>query len=128
MNRIIKFRAWDKKEKEIVTDKWIMIEKGKGHRLSKDGNLEDTQLNLMQFTGLKDKNGKEIYEGDIVHFQVKGIDCYGDVYFEKGRFWVRNFWNTSFDEPSDSFNEGIGGLNVVGNIYENSELLTPPNK
>lgn len=76
---------------------------------------------LMQYTGLKDKNGKEIYEGDILHSANEG-HCqvhYDDFY---------GCWATQFKEAECE--ELLGNslkdyqLEVIGNIYENPELLT----
>ena len=72
---------------------------------------------VMDFTGLHDKNGKEIYEGDVVQFEYQnggGLtpDARAEVTFSLGAF---NVWG---DRLSDYFVE------VVGNIYENPELLT----
>ena len=76
---------------------------------------------LMQFTGLTDKNGKELYEGDIVQtysskmkngvFQIK--------YLERGFCMSQNEDDTSIDCPW--FYE----FEVIGNIYQNPELITP---
>lgn len=87
------------------------------------GNYDWDNLKIMQFTGLKDKNGKEIYEGDIVHWQYMGMDYQNEVYFDMGRFWVRDYYISGHDEPSDAFGEGISGLNIIGNIYEHPNLL-----
>ena len=74
---------------------------------------------VMQFTGLHDKNGKEIYEGDILYENCIGGDDKGQVVFMDG----------SFDLLSDDGAIGLGPqiiygkYEVIGNIYENPELL-----
>ena len=74
---------------------------------------------LMQYTGLKDKNGVEIYEGDILH--IESGNTYGDtdVRFEEGSFCLKTvtdytFWFHYFEEDAM--------IEVIGNIYENPEL------
>ena len=62
---------------------------------------------LMQYTGLKDKNGTDIYEGDVIRFKVGDIVSYYVVKFENGGF---------------NHNENLEYIDVVGNIYENPEL------
>lgn len=105
--RAIKFRAWDK-NLEIMS-RIIKI---------RDMGVVNKEEIIMQFTGLKDKNKKEIFEGDIVEF--KG--CISIVEFRKdiGAFITRlksglecyNFW----EYDSSKFE-------VIGNIYENPGLL-----
>lgn len=88
-----------------------------------DGGWYDhpTDWLTLQFTGLLDKNGKEIYEGDII---ALGTKRNGDVFFDMGRFWVRDFYVPSFDDPSDAFGEGLPILEVIGNLYETPDLLS----
>lgn len=76
---------------------------------------------LMQYTGLKDKNGKEIYEGDIVKGSAYGKEIYtGVVEFYDASFVMRIDGNKGYYRLNKmTFQE----LEVVGNIYENPELL-----
>lgn len=120
--REIKFRAWD--GKKIHTQQSVGELRDFAGLSQFFGFLMfcDSPI-LMQSTGLKDKNGKEIWEGDIVAWNKAGKQFTGKVEYDKGRFWVYDFFIASFDDPSDAFGEGIGMLQVIGNIYENPELL-----
>ncbi|MCD6148606.1 hypothetical protein J7J18_04495 [bacterium] len=74
-----------------------------------------------QYTGAKDDNGKEIWEGDIVRFMDRGI---GYVVFSEGAFGVRegNIDNVEDDEM-EVIGFGYYKIEVIGNVYENPELL-----
>lgn len=149
--RIIKFRAWDKEKKKFFTPTYEAYK----------GNLEDLHLSLngrlhlrtlenpvtdesqfpdrfilMQYTGLKDKNGKEIYEGDILKLNGGAEDMYEAVGFQNGCFVLEASWiedNTSFPElkyytlfanleDNKTFKDCIL-TEVAGNIYENPKLI-----
>ncbi|MXQ54788.1 YopX family protein [Shimazuella alba] len=77
--------------------------------------INNTDISLMQYTGLLDHNGKEIYEGDIIKtdFRKNAI-----VSFENGCFMIGGKRGISIDHYLNS------GLEVIGNIHENPELLT----
>ncbi len=72
---------------------------------------------VMQFTGLLDKNGKEIYEGDVIRDQSGNI---WEVYFDMGQFLEKN--NVVCNTIISLYEEPI--KEVIGNIYENPELLS----
>jgi uncharacterized phage protein (TIGR01671 family) len=107
--RKIKFRAWDK-------------EKGMLHYdgIFNSPNFFDNS-NLMQFTGLKDKNEKEIYEGDVVRIKGYSGGIEGDIDEIRLIKDIRQVW-CQYD--IDNAMEAGMDVEVMGNIYENPELLT----
>ena len=137
--REIKFRAWDGIEKAMYGN----VEKGNGVaniKLDQYGSIsnikvfkyqqsmkcefanlsrEENEFELMQYTGLKDKNGVEIYEGDVVktkNSKYKVIFdkcCYWGV-DELGKYPIYQIYNYVLDDER---------FEVIGNIYENPELL-----
>jgi uncharacterized phage protein (TIGR01671 family) len=115
MNRVIKFRAWDKEEKKMYFDVQNNYDNIREQTCFQDNNLE-----FMQFTGLHDKNGKEIYEGDIVKMGTdKDMKFYISVIvYEAPEFLCKNGKNLN-----TLFRNWEYGYEVIGNIHENPELL-----
>ena len=132
--RTLKFRAWDGEHKEMVQaiNWFIEIDDGtvwENINVCGEDDLHERYVKLMQFTGLLDKHGKEIYEGDKVKYSNA---------FESGIAEVRAIFETSnlafwwteqeTDSPSlyshcDYFGHAED-LQVIGNIYEDAGLLT----
>ena len=117
--RDIKFRAWDKETKEMLYDFDQKISDRRELKLGQSIHLFVYQIGLLygtlqQYTGLKDKNGVEIYEGDVVENWEFGQ--VGEVSFHDGMFVTSSVKY----EPSH-----LAGYDVeiIGNIYENPELL-----
>lgn len=121
MNREIKFRAWDKQLKEMFDVESINFNEDIVYVNSRSRNHIETQrrvsddiCTLMQYTGLKDKNGKEIYEGDIVEVEaVRMIVEFGTARFigRYGNGLDYHALHTLID------------LKIIGNIYENKEQI-----
>ena len=115
--REIKFRAWSEPLKlmqffELVNNNGM---------LGKNREIHRENYKIMQYTGLKDKNGKEIYEGDILLCD-----------WDDKRYPPHNIGPVKWDKENASWDLGEGGspwqdakthFEVIGNIYENPELL-----
>lgn len=125
MNRTIKFRAWDKKSqkmREVVQVVW-------GNRLNPyplSVSFYDTlkpvlleNVKLMQFTGLHDKNGKEVYEGDVVKCSS---GCPHEIVWGGGN-GMPGWWLEGTIVGLMGDYSWMGEEEVIGNIYENPELL-----
>ena len=150
MNREIKFRAWDTEKKEMCYDghidqyddgfdsgstslsicfngqinAQIGDDGGKNGLWEHDANIKKDRLILMQYTGLKDKNGKEIYEGDI----VRCGEYVGEVQWEDSASAFIGLWQPQTHKRKGGA-DNLGSTfpsplkEVIGNIYENPEQL-----
>lgn len=109
--RVIKFRAWDNSTKKMYYNSGLTVH---------NNNVIHMDGEIMQFTGLLDKNGKEIYEGDIIklHDHPTSIeDCTTSVVFNHGSF-VAKYNGILLSDYGTAWTE------VIGNIYETPELLS----
>lgn len=114
-NRELKFRAWidNKMEYSIgVSDYGVFY---------RSGVRKTTEVPIMQFTGFVDINKKDIYEGDIISYSFNDGEppMIGVVEFFAGMFIVS--WNDQTDQELAYMR--IDGMEVVGNIFENQNLL-----
>jgi len=78
---------------------------------------------LMQYTGLKDKNGVEIYEGDVVNIIDPHVETWGEVVYWEHDASFGVMGSGTFRELLSSAHRSERELEVIGNIYENPELL-----
>ena len=124
---MIKFRAWHKELGRMmsISDMWFNVDSlgeiGLNDTIMNDYiTVSPDEIELMQSTGLKDKNGKEIFEGDI----LKSNKYITSVFYERGAYCVKFYWttNTTVTMNVISFIEKYK-TKVIGNIYENPELL-----
>ncbi|WP_142433920.1 YopX family protein [Enterococcus faecium] len=134
---IPKFRAWDKKTETIqeiesisFKEKKLVIDQKSVTWFNSDYTKNFDEVELMQSTGVKDKNGVEIFEGDIVLVSVRnGFDYLGNkVCIVKNSIDYSGLVCATVDEDLEYqiFNTELFEkytYEVIGNIYENSELL-----
>jgi len=118
--REIKFKAWDTATKRF----YELVET----RVPELNCGEDDGVVYLQYTGLKDKNGKEIYEGDIVTSQSwRGDNIYWVVEWTKNEddacFALAGFGKNTIDKEGYLWLGCAKEMEVIGNIYENPELL-----
>lgn len=122
--REIKLRAWEKNLKAMISVDSIDFKA----RLI---NMESAwrmfeEIELMQYTGLKDKNGVEIYEGDIVQPSNRAKDRFVIVWkdsgFQRKYTFIRKYDGEEWEETTHLPIYPSGHV-VIGNIYENPELL-----
>lgn len=140
--RDIKFRAWDKWNKEwFVFEDSLEFDQNGFVNQCRLTNWEDVRYELSQYTGLQDRNGKDIYEGDIVRIlytdwpsntdskitledYMVSISRIGFVEYLEDRYLL-NFGEDKYgwDSTGTLFEGTHGRKEVIGNIYQNPELL-----
>ena len=122
MSREIKFRAWIKAKKEMQMIDFLDFRYKKIGLNNEEYLKEFSNCELMQFTGLRDCKGREIYEGDIIEFALSLIKTIkGSIEFDYGAFYLK----TDDKEYNNVLlaNMNFDLVEVIGNIFENSELL-----
>ncbi len=131
--REIKFRAWDKKHNEMseVFDLWRILTHNQRYAIAEN---PETMV-LMQYTNVKDKSKKEIYDSDIVkYFRKDSLDSkpktmyvYWDIagasFKLAHNYKLISSHNYSLEYSYLSYDVGKLCLEIIGNIYENPELL-----
>ncbi len=112
--RDIKFRAWNATSREMLTPYFFVNDE---NFITQYGVSKPNEV--MQFTGLKDKNSVEIYEGDVLSHSKQGLCVvkYGNKHFDYAGFTLEN------TEGMINTLQNPHIYEVIGNIYENPELI-----
>lgn len=126
--REYKFRAWDNVREKMVSVigiiQWGSMEIEVENESRDTYEIDDEEdFVLMQYTGLKDKNGKEIYDGDIVNVDSYELCNPFVIVFEDGCFWFGAKLIKGYDREDPVGLYSQGEIEVIGNIYENSDLI-----
>lgn len=130
-NREIKFRAWSISQNEMLQNVGVhphlmmdLAGDDDYYKDNKDGRFlvcpTFTNYKIMQYTGLKDKNGVEIYEGDIVE-RIKD-KLFGVIYYSYDGYFIKV--DNSIDARLHDWKCYCDSIEIIGNIYKNPELLT----
>jgi uncharacterized phage protein (TIGR01671 family) len=134
MQRELKFRALDRNDGKVKKVGQIDFLVELVQFIGESGWVDFNNVELMQYTGLKDKNGKEIYEGDVIpyHFNKKTVSTvkYGEYHnpFDSDNHGGHVGFYLEWNEENSLLRVDLGYWikvsEVIGNIYENPELLT----
>lgn len=133
-----KFKIWDKTRNKMLTSNcgaFLLTQEGNAV-FHQNGNnplealIEQIDYEVLMYTGLKDKNGTEIYEGNIIRTHENRIqkviwhnNGFKLEYKFKRSYRGESYWETRKDIELSETNNKRWGIKVIGNIYENPELL-----
>ena len=124
-----KFRAWNKAISKMLSwEEVIAYSNDQFHIVETVDFFEDDELEIMQYAGVKDKNGKEIYEGDIVKTKRENY-IYNAGGMTETKEYIQEVKYPFFIGCGQAFG-GVDGtksirdiVEIIGNIYENPELM-----
>jgi uncharacterized phage protein (TIGR01671 family) len=134
MSRELKFRVWDKLEERFIKcdegyqGHYVLSLKGEFHNLLNGSGGKECIV--QQYTDLKDKNGVDIYEGDIIHYVFDGAshpkEAEDEILickWDQGNAWF--VFNEDLNKDGNGYYwlEVRGRCEVIGNIFENKDLL-----
>ena len=121
--RDIKFRAWSNKWDRMIYPEDSFYDINVHTNTAWKDSCDDECIELMQFTGFKDKNGKEIYEGDI--FEKNGLIQHVHWNRLNASFYLQpRHLTKNFDDKIGRYGfDEIELFKIIGNIYENPELI-----
>jgi uncharacterized phage protein (TIGR01671 family) len=121
--REIKFRAWDSLHGEMLHNPSLSCKNGEWNiRQKGPSTLEDVDFELEQFTGLRDRNGREIYEGDVARLTSNRVS---EIRYQDGGFGFVGWGDFIGFAGHNHLRDVLAGIEVVGNIHENPDLLRP---
>lgn len=130
--REIKFRAWDLRNDRMVQDPYVFNEITAGHYVKEYGATYvfyetwqdvgdgiDRPCHIMQYTGLVDKNGKEIYESDVIRWRFVNTGEDEEYYEEEVKWYECGF----FLDGGAPLTVAMDDCEVIGNVHQNPEIL-----
>ena len=123
--REIEFRAWDKDQNQYIAGFDVRVD-GNGNvyrRTWGESQWDRTQgLEIEQYTGLKDKNGKEIHEGDILNCWDWGREP-NKLLTVSTVYWAEASWCLDPDPTDGDRYDLFRNIEIIGNVHQNPELL-----